>query len=73
MNSLNFATPLDPGLANLASGAALYRELESGYNVQQWINGNGGAVPNVIKNSQYGEPYLYQIARSIRFGLRYRF
>jgi hypothetical protein len=79
MNSTNFATPLYPGVdgsgnpVNLASGALLYQELESGYNVQQWINGNGGQVPAVFKNSQYGQPYLYQNGRSIRLGVRYRF
>jgi len=73
MNSWNFVTPLYPGNANLASGAALYQELEGGYNVQTWINGNNGAVPGVIKNSQYGQPYLYQLARNIHFALRYTF
>jgi hypothetical protein len=73
MNSWNFATALNPGPANLASGAGLYKELESGYNVQQWINGNNGAVSSVIKNSQYGQPYLFQQARSIRLALRYTF
>ncbi len=79
MNSLNFATPLYPGVdasgnpINLASGALLYQELESGYNVQQWINGNGGQVPAVFKNSQYGQPALYQLARNMRLGVRYRF
>jgi hypothetical protein len=73
MDSLNFNTALYPGSAGLYSGAALYQELESGYNVQQWINGNGGQVPNMIKNSQYGQPYLYQLGRSLRFALRYTF
>ncbi|MGA3372503.1 MAG: TonB-dependent receptor [Terracidiphilus sp.] len=79
MNSLNFATPLYPGLdangnpVSLASGASLYQVLESGYNPQTWINGNGGAVPRVFKNSQYGQPYLYQNARNVRFALRYTF
>jgi hypothetical protein len=73
MNSVNFTTALFPGAANLGSGAALYQELESPYNVQTFINGNGGAVPRVIKNSWYGQPFLYQNARSIRFELKYTF
>jgi hypothetical protein len=79
MDSLNFATPLYPGLdskgnpINLASGAQLYQVLEGGYNPQQWINGNGGQVPNVIKHSQYGEGYLFQAARSLRLGARFTF
>ncbi len=74
MDSLNFGTPLSPGPANLASGAALYQELESPYNVAQFINGDAasGASP-VIKNSQYGSPYLYQNARNIRLAVRFTF
>jgi Carboxypeptidase regulatory-like domain len=73
MNSVNFATPLIPGGVGLGAGAATYQALESGYNPQTWINGNGGATSPVIKNSWYGQPFLYQNARSIRFTLRYTF
>lgn len=79
MNSLYYGTPLYPGVGSngnptsLYSGASLYQELESGYNVQQWINGNNGTVPRVIANGQYGMPYLYQPARTLRFTLRYTF
>ena len=79
MNSLYYATPLFPGVDSsgnaitLASGAALYQELESGYNVQQWINGNGGQVPAVKASGWYGQPYLHQPGRTIRFTLRYTF
>jgi hypothetical protein len=79
MNSLNFATPLYPGTdssgnpINLYDGAQLYQKLESGYNVQQWINGNNGLVPGAFKNSQYGQPYLFQLGRNIHFALRYTF
>jgi hypothetical protein len=79
MNSLYYATPLYPGVSSsgspitLASGAALYQELESGYNVQQWINGNGGQVPAVAASGWYGQPYLHQAGRTLRFSLRYTF
>jgi hypothetical protein len=73
MNSLNFATPLYPGTKDLSSGAALYSELESGYDVPTWINGNNGAVDGVVKSSWYGKPYLYQNGRSIRMGVHYTF
>jgi hypothetical protein len=79
INSVNFATPLVPGLTapgvpvSIFGGAAAYQVLESGYNPQTWINGNGGAVPPVIKSSWYGQPFLHQNARSIRFNLRYTF
>ena len=86
MNSVNFQTPLVPGPGvSIFNGAATYQALESGYTPQTWINGvpgspsgcttacNTPAVPSVIKSSWYGQPFLFQNARSIRFTLRYRF
>lgn len=90
MNSLYFATPIYPGTygtypstskyagqpvpINLADGAALYQTLESGYNVQQWINGNNiPTVPPVVASSEYGKPYLEQLGRSIRLGINFTF
>jgi hypothetical protein len=86
MNSVNFQTPLVPGPGvSIFNGAATYQALESGYTPQTWINGVPGspsgcttacttpAVPSVIKSSWYGQPFLFQNARSIRFTLRYRF
>lgn len=73
MDSLYYATPLFPGTASLYSGAATYKELETGYNPQEWINGNGGLVPAVVQHGNYGKPYLFQAGRQLRFGLRYTF
>jgi hypothetical protein len=79
MNSWNFGTPLYPGLDSSGSpvsfgdGAELYQILEGGYNTQQWINGAAGAGTNVIKNSQYKQPYLFQNGRSIRLAVRFTF
>jgi len=74
MNSVNFQTPLVPGPGvSIFNGASAYKALESGYNPQTWINGNGGQVSPVIKSSWYGQPFLFQNARSIRFTLRYTF
>jgi outer membrane receptor protein involved in Fe transport len=73
LNSVYYATPLYPGPATLGSGAALYQELESGYNPQTYINGGGGALAPVSGNSEYGKPYLYQLGRTLRFTLRYTF
>ncbi len=78
MNSINFETPLAPGLVNgqpvsLFAGAGAYQVLESGYNPQQWINGNGGLVPRMIKSSWYGMPQQYQLLRRIRFEVTYTF
>src|SRR6202034_3575590 len=102
MDSMNFNTPLYPGVVpanataatgpcygaasatnpapaaagqavNLACGALVYQELESGYNVQQWINGNNGQVPAMVQHGEYGKPYLFQPGRSLRFNLRFSF
>ncbi len=73
LNSIYFATPLYPGTTGFYSGAALYQELETGYNPQTWINGNGGTVPAVTLSSEYGKPYLYQLSRNIRLGVHYNF
>jgi len=72
-NSANFQTPLKPQNINLFSGAALYQTLESGYNPQQWINGNNGATRPVIKSSWYGQPQQYQLLRGIRLGVNFTF
>jgi hypothetical protein len=74
MNSVNFETPLVPGPGvSIFNGAATYQVLETGYNPQTWINGNGGAVSPVIKSAWYGKPFLFQNARSIRFGVHFIF
>jgi hypothetical protein len=70
MDSMNFSTPISPGGSNLYAGAPLYQAVEGGYDPTSLINIPGAGV---VKNSQYGQPYLYQISRSIRFGLRYTF
>ena len=73
MDSLNFNTALSPGPAGLFSGAGLYQELETGYSPQTWINGNGNPANRVIKNSQYGQPYLFQNGRTLRLAVRFTF
>jgi hypothetical protein len=82
INSWNFETPLYPGVigtgkdqhpVGFGDGAAMYQKFEGGFNPQTWVNGNGGLVPAVIKNSQYGQPFLFQLGRSLRLGLRYTF
>jgi outer membrane receptor protein involved in Fe transport len=47
-------------------GAAFYQQVETGYNAQASSKG-------VILNSQYGQPNLWQISRSIRLGASFRF
>ena len=78
MNSQFFATALTPG--NVLTDATSYQTFESGYNVQQWING-GGSCPNcgggtaapITKNAWYGQPFTYQLPRTMRFGVTYTF
>ena len=72
-NSVNFQTPLQPGGVSIFGGAAAYQVLESPYDPQTWVNGNGGLATQLIKSSQYAKPVLFQNARSIRFALRYTF
>ena len=78
MNSTYFTTPLYPGIA-LSAGAPAYQVFETGYNVQQWINGvapygaGGAGFPAVIKSGWYGQGFSYQLPRTIRFELHYRF
>jgi hypothetical protein len=77
MNSVFFATPLTPG--NVLFDATSYQTFESGYNPQTWINGNsncpacGGAALPVTKSAWYGQPFTYQLPRTMRFGLTYTF
>ena len=68
IDSWQYQVPINPGGVGLSSGAATYQTFESGYNVQDLVNSDG-----VVKNSQYGQPYLYQNGRSLRLGLNYTF
>jgi hypothetical protein len=71
INSTDLTTPLYPGIG--LSDASSYATLMGGYDVQQWINGNNGAVPPVTMSSWYGKPFTYQLPRGIRFMLNYTF
>ena len=88
MNSTYNTTPLFPACCdatdapfNLASGASLYGALEGGYDVKKFINGatvtnpDGSTtdVPGILKNSEYGQPFLFQNARSLRLAMRFTF
>ena len=93
MNSTFAVTPLIPGgptdpLTGAPAGFLLdalsYQTYETGYNVQQFINGNGQAptigtnanpnyIPPVTQSSWYGKPYTHQLPRSMRFQVSYNF
>jgi hypothetical protein len=47
----------------ISNGAAFYQAAETGYNPQALINSD-----NVILNSLYGKPNLWQLSRNIRLG-----
>jgi hypothetical protein len=68
IDSMNFSAALQPGGNNLYTGAGLYQATETGYDPQALIN-----VDGVVKHSQYGQPYLYQLARNVRFEVHYSF
>jgi hypothetical protein len=73
-NSNFFGSQLQPGPASIFSGAAWYQQVETGYNPQQWINGNASVgVPAVTLNSHYGSPNLWQLSRNIRLGVQFTF
>jgi hypothetical protein len=71
----------------LPTGVAAYAAAESSYPWQQLLNtGTGGNTPNAgapsnqfglsgttTLNSQYGQPYLYQLSRNIRLSVKFVF
>jgi len=74
INSIFFETPLSPQGVSLFQGASAYKVLESGYNVQQFINGNAAlGVPPMISSSWYGKPQQFQLLRRIRFAVSFTF
>ena len=71
MNSTFFPSPLLPQ-GNTLFDASSYQAYESGYNVQSLIN-DTSAGPAVTKSAWYGQPFTYQLSRSMRFGVTYSF
>jgi hypothetical protein len=66
MNSIYQGSGLYPNGISIFNGAAAYQQFETGYDVQ-------GNLGGVAKDSNYGQPIRYQLARSLRFTLRYNF
>jgi carboxypeptidase family protein len=64
-SNLNF-NPLFP--FQIFGGAAYYQTVETGYNAQQQITN-----ANVVLNSLYGKPNLWQVSRNIRLGAQFTF
>jgi hypothetical protein len=83
MNATFFPSPLIPGgpispntgaPAGFLTDALSYQTYESGYNVQQFINGvPSSGIPPVTKSAWYGQPFTYQLPRTLRFGVSYDF
>lgn len=68
IDSWNFPVSARPGGLSIAHGAASYLAYESGYDPAALLN----ARP-IVKNSQYGQPYLFQNGRTLRLGVHYTF
>lgn len=81
-NTENLSQYLQPsssycgGPCSLFNGPAFYQAAESSYSWQSILSGTmGGDTPAGIAtiNSQYGAPYLFQLARSIRLAVKFTF
>jgi hypothetical protein len=77
INSIAAGSVLMPGIQLAGNGAAAYQAFESGYSIPAYINSaqtlsNNNYAP-VTLNSQYGMPFTYQQARTIRLKIRYSF
>lgn len=82
----NFSSQfIAPGGHTLFDGPAFYSAAEHPYDIQASLNSaptsplcptkanpTGVCGPSTV-NSQYGKPYLFQISRNIRLGLRFTF
>jgi hypothetical protein len=66
INTNHFFSPLFP--FQIFNGASFYKTTETGYNAQTEVTN-----ANVILNSRYGQPNLWQISRSMRLGVQFTF
>jgi hypothetical protein len=75
IDSNNYTNFIAPNGLFLVNGPAFYAAAEAPYNYQAETN---AAFTNSLGkaltiNSQYGMPYLYQIARTLRLGVKFTF
>lgn len=79
--SYEFGTPSNPGCGGqcfLFNGIDFYNSVTHPYNVSSILNSSlqpfstGKSLPVTI-NSQYGQPFYYQLARNIRLGIKFTF
>jgi hypothetical protein len=76
MDSQQFGQYLAPGGNNVFAGVPAYAAYEKPYDYLALLNGSTGgntAAGIATVNSQYGQPYLYQLARSIRLSAKFVF
>jgi len=81
-NSSQFIAPIGAcgkggaqGPCTLFNGPAFYSAAEHAYDIQAALNNaptTAGTGP-ITLNSQYGKPYLFQLSRNIRLGLKFTF
>jgi hypothetical protein len=68
IDSGQFSSFLAPGGVPFYYGGIAYSNYEHPYNWKSLLNTDG-----IIPDSQYGKPYLYQVARNIRLVAKYTF
>jgi len=75
MESQYFGQYLAPQGLPLFAGVPAYLAYESAYPWQSLLNTMGGNTLTGIGtiNSQYGQPYIFQLARNIRLGVKFTF
>ncbi len=75
IDSQSFGQYLQPAGLPIFAGVAAYGAYESPYNWQSALNNMGGNTLTGVAtiNSQYGKPYLYQLSRNIRMGVKFTF
>jgi hypothetical protein len=66
-----------PNGQNLFAGQTFYAAAERPYNIAALMNAAPTNIVNkngpITVNSNYGQPYLYQVARTIRLGVKFTF
>ena len=76
IDTANYSHFIAPGGVPFYFGGEAYSAYEHAYDWKTLINTscNGACSPGPITvNSQYGKPYLHQLSRNIRLGLRFTF
>jgi hypothetical protein len=77
VDTQNFGQYVAPGGQNITAGLPAYAALLAPYNWQSLLSSAGGVTPGnsgiETINSQYGKPYIYQLSRNLRMGVKFTF